>query len=87
MNCEAMPDAVREQVPDYSAVREIYLKPRVAEIHEIRFGDPDEAGVIRFLCDERRFSEARVRAALDRMRKGRHASAPPGSGQARSERR
>jgi hypothetical protein len=36
--------------------------------YSVRFRDPDEAGVVRFLCEERAFGRERVLAALGRMR-------------------
>ncbi len=36
--------------------------------YTVRFGEPDEDGVVRFLCEERAFGRERVLAALQRMR-------------------
>lgn len=66
---ESMPDEIRAQVGGFEAVREIYLSPNVTADYEVRFGEPDEAGLVQFLCKERRFSESRVTAAIERMRK------------------
>lgn len=67
---ESMPDEIRAQVEGFEAVREIYLVPNVTTDYGIRFGEVDEAGLVQFLCKERRFSESRVTAAVARMRKG-----------------
>jgi flap endonuclease-1 len=52
--------------PIAQPVREIYLHPGVTDDYEIKFGHPQIAEIIRFLCDEREFSRERVSAALDR---------------------
>jgi flap endonuclease-1 len=65
---EAMPDELRLQVPEYADVRQIYLEPEVRTDYDVRFGEPDEERVVRFLCEERDFGRERVRAALARMR-------------------
>lgn len=66
-----MSEEIRTELPDLAAVRQIYQEPVVTSLFELRSGDPDEDGVVQLLCGTRRFSETRVRAALDRMRKGR----------------
>jgi flap endonuclease-1 len=65
-----MPEEIRAQVPAFAEVREIYQSPEVTTTYELSAGTTDEAGLIRFLCEERRFSEKRVTAAVERMRKG-----------------
>jgi flap endonuclease-1 len=65
---EAMPEELRSQVGDYAEVRRIYLEPAVTTEYGIEFRPADEAGVIRFLCEERVFGRDRVVAALERMR-------------------
>jgi flap endonuclease-1 len=63
---EAMPPAIRDAVGDVAPLRAIYLQPAVTDDYTIEFRDPDPDGVIRFLCDERAFSRARVSDALER---------------------
>jgi flap endonuclease-1 len=65
---EAMPEELRLQVPEYADVRRIYLQPTVRSDYDVRFGEPDEGGLVRFLCEERAFGRERVMAALGRMR-------------------
>ena len=65
---EAMPQAIRDSVAGYQAVRDIFLHPRVTDDYTITFREPDEDGVLRFLSDEREFSRDRVLGALRRMR-------------------
>lgn len=75
---DRMPDRIRGGLADVDAVRRIYLQPDVTDSYEVRFGRPDPAGVITFLCRERDFSETRVAAALERAFGGR---SPHASGQ------
>ncbi len=48
-------------------VREIFLKPRVIESVEVKFRDPDAAGVRHMLCDEHDFSRDRIDSALEKF--------------------
>jgi flap endonuclease-1 len=71
---ESLPEDIREKVGDFAiveAVRQIYLAPDVTSDYEIRFGTPDERGLIAFLCDERGFSRTRVEAAIGRVQNQR----------------
>jgi flap endonuclease-1 len=66
---EAMPAAVRGALDDAETIdeiRQLFLHPDVTGDFDVRFSEPDFAGVIRFLCDEREFSRERVEAALRR---------------------
>jgi flap endonuclease-1 len=66
---EQMPAAVREALGDLSIVNEvrrIYLAPNVTDEYNVEPFEPDLAGIVRFLCDEREFSRDRVGAAIDR---------------------
>lgn len=54
---------------DYKQIREIFLKPNVAEVSEIQFGNIDYAGIINYLTKERSFSLDRVDTSLNRLKK------------------
>ncbi len=54
---------------DHVKIREIFLKPDVASVGKLDFGEPDRDGLIQFLCKERNFSVDRVGAALNRLKK------------------
>ena len=69
---EAMPEVVRDAVGDVEPLRALYLEPDVTDDVAVEFGEPDLDGVVRFLCDARQFSRARVTDALAR------AFPPPG---------
>jgi flap endonuclease-1 len=63
---ERMPDDIQRAVGEVDEIRRIYLEPAITAEYEIATGEPDFAGVVRFLCDEREFSKDRVTAALER---------------------
>jgi len=64
---ERMPPDVRVHVEEVAPpIRALYLQPDVTDDYRVEPAACDPAGVIRFLCDERAFSEARVTAALRR---------------------
>lgn len=54
---------------DYKQIREIFLKPKIAEVSEIKFGTVDYAGIVNYLTKERSFSLDRVDASLNRLKK------------------
>jgi hypothetical protein len=47
-------------------VRRIFLQPDVSDDFDVEQREPDLAGIVRFLCDEREFGRDRVGAALER---------------------
>ncbi len=48
-------------------IREIFLHPKVTDNYNLKWQEPDVEGVIKFLCDEKDFSEDRVRKALSKV--------------------
>jgi flap endonuclease-1 len=66
---ENMPEEIRNALGDPASVdevRRIFLEPDVTDTFDVQPGEPDLAGIVRFLCDEREFSRERVNAALER---------------------
>ncbi len=55
-------------------IREFFLNPPVTDDYELRFGKPDEEGIIEFLCEEHDFSRDRVEKAIEKLRSGLKAS-------------
>ncbi len=54
---------------DYESIRKIFLEPRTTDPErELKLGDLDEEGIVRFLCDVHDFSEQRVRNAIERIK-------------------
>jgi flap endonuclease-1 len=71
---KALPEMKEAQFPvEPDRIRKIFLNPEVMDSYKIVWTDPDVEGVVDFLCDERDFSEDRVRKALkktmERMKK------------------
>ncbi len=56
-------------IPYWQEVREIFLNPEVTDNYKLVWKGVDEEKVIRFLCDERDFSEDRVKSALEKLKK------------------
>ena len=64
-----MPEAIQESLGDLETVNEVrrlFLYPDVTDEFDAGQSEPDLAGILRFLCDEREFSRERVNAALER---------------------
>lgn len=55
---------------DLGMMKQMFLHPKVSNNYKLEWGEPDADGIIRFLCQERDFTESRVKRALDKMRKG-----------------
>ena len=51
-------------------IREFFMKPDITSDYALVWGKPDTEEVVRFLCNERDFSEDRVRKALEKMKAG-----------------
>ncbi len=54
---------------DVNRIREIFLNKEVTSDYRLSWQAPDKEGVLKFLCDERDFSQDRVSKALERMEK------------------
>jgi flap endonuclease-1 len=54
---------------DYQQIRDIFLKPNVADVSEIVFGKIDYDGITNYLVEERSFSPDRVQTSLNRLKK------------------
>jgi len=48
-------------------IRKIFLNPKTSDNYDVNWGEIDVEGVVAFLCDERDFSEERVRKAINRV--------------------
>jgi flap endonuclease-1 len=66
---ERLPEQFKSQLPNnIQELRRIFLDPNVRDDYEIRFKAMDEAGLKKFLYEERGFSTDKVDLAIDRMR-------------------
>ncbi|NPB00224.1 MAG: flap endonuclease-1 [Crenarchaeota archaeon] len=50
-------------------IKEYFLNPPVTDDYRIEFKDPDDRGIIEFLCNEHDFSRDRVLRGIDRLKK------------------
>ena len=57
-----------EQV-DYKQIRKIFLQEDTPNVGKIEFKDTDYSGIVDYLSNERDFSEERVKASLNRLKK------------------
>ena len=62
---------IQEQLEmiDYNAIRKIFLKPEVAMVDKIEFGEVRYDDIINYLSNERSFSRDRVNSSLNRLKK------------------
>ncbi len=51
-------------------IREIFLHPQVTDNYKMEWKNPDEAGLLDFLCREKEFGEERIKKSLERMTTG-----------------
>ena len=64
---ENMPAEIRDSTASLlEEIRGIFLRPDVTDDFAVQFNPPDFQGILRFLCEEREFSEDRVTAGLER---------------------
>ena len=55
---------------EYRQIRDIFLHANVTEIGKIEFMDADYSGIVDYLANERSFSQERVQASLNRLKRG-----------------
>lgn len=62
---------IKDKLADvpYEEIRKIFLEPKVSDVSEIKFGEPDYAGIIKYLSEERSFSRDRLESSLNRLQK------------------
>lgn len=53
---------------DIDSVRDLFLNPKVSDDYQIRWDEPDEESLIKFLCDEHDFLENRIKKATSNLR-------------------
>lgn len=56
----------------YQEARQLFLKPDVLDAKDVdlKWNPPDEEKLVDFLCNEKKFSEERVRSGVKRLQKG-----------------
>ncbi|XP_038077643.1 flap endonuclease 1-like [Patiria miniata] len=60
----------------YREARQLFIKPEVAEAAEIdlKWTEPDEEELIKFMCEQKGFSEDRIKNGIKKLMKGRQGS-------------
>lgn len=51
-------------------IRQEFLHPQITDDYKLEWRDPDEAGIVEFMCGEKEFGEERVKKSLERMTAG-----------------
>ncbi|KAH8275494.1 hypothetical protein KR026_008856 [Drosophila bipectinata] len=69
-------DTSKYTVPEnwnYKIARELFIEPEVAnaESIELKWTEPDEEGLVKFLCGDRQFNEDRVRSGAKKLLKSK----------------
>jgi flap endonuclease-1 len=67
---ESLPAEIKSRMDsqNYPAVRRFFLQPKVTSDYTLRYTELDEEGLYYFLCDQRDFSQERVKTVIQRMR-------------------
>ncbi|KAM7283440.1 flap endonuclease 1 isoform X1 [Ixodes scapularis] len=70
-------DTKKYTIPEdwpFKEARQLFLEPEVTPASEIqlKWTDPDEDGLVKFLCEENGFSEERIRNGAKKLLKGRN---------------
>lgn len=58
---------------NYQKARELFISPEIANAEEVelKWTDPDEEGIVKYLCGDKQFSEDRVRAGVKKILKSK----------------
>lgn len=58
---------------DYERARELFLEPEITDPKdiELKWTDPDEEGLVKYLCGDKQFNEERVRNGAKKLMKAR----------------
>jgi len=51
-------------------IREIFLKPKVTDNYQLNWKEPNEQGLLDFVCGQKEFGEDRIKKAIERMTAG-----------------
>lgn len=72
-------DTKKYVVPEnwnYETARKLFIEPEITDPNEIelKWTDPDEEGLVKFLCGDRQFSEDRIRSGVKKIIKSKSSS-------------
>lgn len=61
---------------NYAGARDLFVEPEIADVStiELKWTDPDEEGMLKYLCGDKQFSEERVRNGVKKLMKARSGS-------------
>lgn len=67
---ESIEDVLHEldtEIKNMPEIKALFLAPKVTQDYEVKWKKPDSQAIIKFLCVEHDFSEARVSKAVERL--------------------
>ncbi|XP_029442507.1 flap endonuclease 1-B [Rhinatrema bivittatum] len=72
-------DSKKYPIPEnwlHKEARELFLKPEVLDpdVADLKWSDPDESGLVEFMCGEKQFNEERIRNGAKKLAKRRQGS-------------
>ncbi|XP_039603487.1 flap endonuclease 1 [Polypterus senegalus] len=72
-------DTTKYPVPEvwlYKEARQLFLSPEVVDVDsvDLKWNEPDEAGLVDFMCGEKQFNEDRIRNGTKKINKSRQGS-------------
>ena len=66
---ESLPTEIKHKLPqNFQEVRTLFAHPQVTNNYDLRFSEPEEKGLVQFLCVERGFAVDKVSVVIQRMR-------------------
>lgn len=72
-------DTKKYPIPEgwlYKEARQLFLNPEVVdpEVIDLKWSEPDEEGLVKFMCEEKQFNEERIRNGAKKLMKSRQGS-------------
>jgi flap endonuclease-1 len=69
-------DTTKYPVPEgwlYKEARELFMKPEITDpaTVELKWGEPNEEALVTYMCQEKGFSEERIRSAIKKLAKAK----------------
>ena len=68
-NMPAILDELGQNIENWEAIREFFLRPEVTDNYSVKWGKPEPEKIKHFLCEEHNFSADRVDKVLERLTK------------------
>jgi flap endonuclease-1 len=67
MGIEAVLLELKMEIKNLTEIKNLFLNPPVTSEYEIKWKKPDPEAIMKFLCDDHDFSQARVSKAIERL--------------------